>query len=230
VAVDPDSEVITAAEVRLAAVGDAVVAPALLGDLASGEGEQATGGVVYGDSAYGTGANLAWLDAHGLTPMVTTQVPVAPGGRYGKDQFRIGLKAQTVTCPARVTVAITPARRGGGRARFGAACSVCPFRDACTSSVRGRVVTIHPREAELAAARARQREPAWRADYWATRPKVERKLAHLPRRRHGGRRARVRGLKRVGQDFKLLAGAVNLARFAALGLRWTASGWRVQPA
>ncbi len=230
VAVDPDSEVITAAEVSQAAVGDAVVAPGLLGDLVVGQRDQAAGGVVYGDSAYGTGAHLAWLDAHGLTPIVTTQVPVVLGGRYGKDQFRVDLQAQTVTCPARVTVAIVPARRGGGRARFGRACSVCPFREACTSSIRGRVVTIHPHEAELAAARARQRDPAWRADYRATRPKVERKLAHLLRRRHGGRRARVRGLVRVGQDFKLLAGAINLARFAALGLRSTASGWRVQPA
>jgi Transposase DDE domain len=230
VAADPDSEVICAAEVSPAAAGDAAVAPRLLGDLAADQGEPAAGGVVYGDSAYGTGANLAWLDQHGLVPMVTTQIPVAPGGRYAKDQFRIDLQAQTVTCPARVTVAIRPARRGGGRARFGVACSVCPLRDACTSSVRGRVVAIHPREAELAAARARQRDPAWRADYWATRPKVERKLAHLLRRRHGGRRARVRGLVRVAQDFKLLAGAVNLARFAALGMRSTASGWRMQPA
>ena len=96
--------------------------------------------------------------------------------------------------------------------------------------MRGRVVAIHPQEADLAAARARQRDPAWLADYRATRPKVERKLAHLLRRRHGGRRARVRGLVRVGQDFKLLAAAVNLARFATLGLCSTADGWQVQPA
>jgi hypothetical protein len=87
-----------------------------------------------------------------------------------------------------------------------------------------------PQEAELAAARARQRAPAWLADYRATRPKVERKLAHLLRRRHRGRRARVRGLVRVAQDFKLLAAAVNLARLARLGLRSTSSGWEVQPA
>jgi hypothetical protein len=230
VAVDPDSEVITAAEVSPAATGDAVVAPALLDDLVPSQGEPPTPAVVYGDSAYGTGSHLAWLDEHGLTPMVTAQVPTAPGGRFAKDQFRIDLQAQTVTCPARVTVAIIPARRGGGRARFGAACSVCPLRQGCTSSVRGRVVTVHPREAELAAARIRQRDPAWRADYRATRPRVERKLAHLLRRRHGGRRARVRGLVRVAQDWKLLAGAANLARFATLGLRSTASGWQVQPA
>jgi hypothetical protein len=135
-----------------------------------------------------------------------------------------------VTCPARVSVAIRPARRGSGRARFGVACSVCPLRQACTSSIGGRVVAVHPRETELATARARQRDPAWLADYRATRPKVERKLAHLLRRRHGGRRARVRGLVRVTQDFRLLAAAVNLARFATLGLRSTANHWQVQPA
>jgi Transposase DDE domain/Transposase domain (DUF772) len=234
VAVDPDSEVICAAEVSTATTGDAVVAPTLLGDLPVDEGEQGSGQVaraaIYGDSAYGTGAHLAWLDAHGLTPMVKTQLATAPGGRFGKDQFRIDLEAQTVTCPARVTTTILPARRGGGRARFGRACSVCPLRQACTTSARGRVVAIHPQESDLAAARARQRDPAWLADYRATRPKVERKLAHLLRRRHGGRCARVRGLVRVTQDFKLLAGAVNLARFATLGLHSTASGWQLQPA
>jgi hypothetical protein len=230
VAVDPDTEVICAAEVSAATTGDAVVAPTLLDDLAPGEGDQAAGGVVYGDSAYGTGAHLAWLNQQGFTPMVKTQLPTAPGGRFAKDQFRIDLAAGTVTCPARVTVAIVPVRRGGGRARFGVACSVCPLRQACTSSVGGRVVAIHPHEATLAAARSRQRDPAWLADYRATRPKVERKLAHLLRRRHGGRRARVRGLVRVTQDFRLLAAAVNLARFATLGLRSTGSGWQVQPA
>jgi len=162
--------------------------------------------------------------------MVKAQHPTAPGGRFAKDQFRLDLQASTATCPARVTVTIRPARRGGGRARFGAACSVCPLRQACTTSVRGRVVAIHPREADLAVARARQRDPAWLADYRATRPKVERKLAHLLRRRHGGRRARVRGLVRVAQDFKLLAAAVNLARLATLGLRSTSRGWQLQPA
>jgi Transposase DDE domain/Transposase domain (DUF772) len=228
-AIDPDSEVITAVEVSPAVTGDAAVAPRLLDDLVPGQGGPAQA-VVYGDSAYGTGAHLTWLDQHRLTPMVKTQLPTAPGGRFAKDQFRIDLQAQTVTCPARVTVAITPARRGGGQARFGVACSVCPLRQACTNSTRGRVVAIHPHEAALAAARSRQRDSAWLADYRATRPKVERKLAHLLRRRHGGRRARVRSLVRVAQDFKLLAAAVNLARFATLGLHSTASGWQLRPA
>jgi len=40
------------------------------------------------------------------------------------------------------------------------------------------------------------------------------------RRKHGGRRSRVRGTLRIGHDFALLAAATNLARLAKLaGLR-----------
>jgi hypothetical protein len=80
IAADPDSEVICAAEVSPATTGDAVVAPTLLGELTKSEqgGGPAGRAVVYGDSAYGTGTHLAWLDTHGLTPMVKTQLPTAP--------------------------------------------------------------------------------------------------------------------------------------------------------
>lgn len=73
--------------------------------------------------------------------------------------------------------------------------------------------------ATIGRARAAQADPAWRADYTATRPKVERKIGHLMRRRHGGRRARIRGTTKAAADFSLLAAAVNLARLGVLGLR-----------
>jgi hypothetical protein len=82
-----------------------------------------------------------------------------------------------------------------------------------------------PYEDALARVRQRQADPRWQADYRATRPKVERKLGHLMRRNHGGRRARVRGTVRVDADFRLLAAAANLARLAVLGLRFTTTGW-----
>jgi hypothetical protein len=44
------------------------------------------------------------------------------------------------------------------------------------------------------------------------------------RRRHGGRRARVRGRPKVDADFNLLAAATNLARLAVLGLLSTPTG------
>jgi hypothetical protein len=70
-------------------------------------------------------------------------------------------------------------------------------------------------------------KPDWLADYRATRPKVERKLAHLIRR---GRRASHRGLQRVDADRSLLAGAVNLARLATLGLQHDTGSWQITPA
>ena len=41
------------------------------------------------------------------------------------------------------------------------------------------------------------------------------------RRRHGGRRARVRGQVKIAADFALLAAAVNLARLSVLGMAST---------
>jgi transposase len=240
VAIDPDSEVICAAEVGAANTGDAAMASALLADLAhapsgqessasdAGSANQARAGpapVVYGDAAYGTGALLTDLAQRGITTMTKVAAPTAPQGHFPKDRFRVDLQAGTVTCPARLKVPILPTRGGGGVARFGRACAVCPLASSCTSSRAGRTVTIHPHEAHLQAARGRQRDPAWRADYRAHRPTVERKLAHLVRRRHGGRRARMRGRLRVAQDWRLLAAAVNLARFAALGIGYRPAGW-----
>ena len=115
--------------------------------------------------------------------------------------------------------------RHAGTARFGAACRTCPLAARCTTAKEGRTITIGPHEARLAAARQHQR-PGLEGRYRATRPKVERKISHLMRRRHGGRRARVRGLVKVAADFALLAAAVNLARLGVLGVAYRNGTWR----
>ena len=180
---------------------------------------------VYGDAAYGAGPLLARLENAGARIMTKVQPPPALGGRFAKDRFTIDLAADTVTCPGQVSVAIRPVKNGGGVAAFGTASAGCPLGAQCTTSPAGRTITISAYEPQLARARAAQADPAWRADYSATRPKVERKIGHLMRRRHGGRRARVRGTAKVAADFSLLAAAVNLARLGMLGLRHTGRGW-----
>jgi hypothetical protein len=255
IAIDPDAEIVTATEVSAANAGDAEPAADLLADDlptatdvdAAGEagqddpnlvadGAQASAGAergedhpaVYGDAAYGAGTLLAVLETAGARIFTKVQPPTAPGGRFAKDRFAIDLGAGTVTCPNAVTVTIRPATAGGGTAVFGAACADCPLAMQCTSSAAGRTIAISRYEAELARARTAQADPAWVADYRANRPKVERKIAHLMRRRHGGRRARVRGITKVAADFSLLAAAVNLARVGALGLHHVAGhGWQV---
>ena len=145
---------------------------------------------------------------------------------FPKDRFSIDLDSKTVTCPAGVTVPIRPAPgRHAGTARFAAACRACPLAARCTTAREGRTITIGPHEARLAVARIRQADPAWKADYRATRPKVERKISHLMRRRHGGRRARVRGLVKVAAGFALLAAAVNLARLGVLRVAYRNGTW-----
>ncbi|WP_395298368.1 IS1182 family transposase [Kitasatospora hibisci] len=223
VAEDPDSEVITATEVTAGNVGDAEPAAELLDDVlqAPGPAERVE---VYGDAAYGTGPLLAELAGAGVEAMVKVQAANAPAGRFSKDAFTVDLQAGQVTCPNQVTAPIRPKPDGRGTAGFGAACTACPLAVQCTTARNGRVVTIGPHEEHLAQGRARSAEPAWLARYRATRPKVERKIAHLMRRRHGGRRARVRGRAKIAADFSLLAAAANIARLGVLGIMSTDGG------
>lgn len=264
VAIDPDSEIITATTVTAGNTGDAEPAAGLLaGELLApaspdapedaaapevpvetgahdgdtravgtnigdgcapdaGEGAGVDGApeplAVYGDAAYGAGALLVELEKAGATVMVKVQPPVAPGGRYAKDRFIINTGTATVTCPAGQLAPIRQAKAGGGTASFGTACAACLLATDCTASMTGRTISIGAYEAELVRARQTQQDPAWLAEYRATRPKVERKIGHLMRRKHGGRRARVRGQAKVDADFSLLAAAVNITRLGVLGI------------
>lgn len=233
-AIDPDSEIITATVVTPGNVGDGSVAEELITDLLETDArsadppadpsESAGPAAVYGDNAYGTGSFHACLEEAGIESKCKTQRPVAAGGLFTKDRFQIDVDRATVTCPAGACVAIRQ-QSGGGIAHFGDHCAACVLADQCTRASSGRTIQVGPYETTLTTARTRQADPLWIADYRATRPKVERKLAHLMRRRHGGRRARVRGRARVGADFSLLAAATNLARLAVLGLGSAPESW-----
>ncbi len=243
VGIDPDSEIITDTQVSAGNAGDASVAEDLIADLlgepeieadrhdedaeshddddgGGGNGRGGRGGQasVYGDNAYGTGGFLDRLAEAGIASKCKTQPPSAADGLFSKDAFNVDLDADTVSCPARQSTPIRRGTNGGGIAEFGRACDDCPLRAQCTKAAGGRSIRVGPYERRLAEARQRQSAPDWIADYRATRPKVERKIAHLMRRRHGGRRARVRGTTKIAADFALLAAAVNLARLSILGL------------
>jgi len=254
VAVDPDSEIITETAVTAGNAGDASVAVDLIEDLvdtsrstdepmSAGRDDASSGSdpepgmedeqhherpTVYGDSAYGTGKFLRHLSEESIDSGCKTMVPRNRNGLFPKGDFEIDLETETVTCPAGVTTPIRRQAMGKGLAFFGDACSDCLLRAKCTQASCGRRIIIGPHERHLAAARHRQQDPEWLEGYRANRPKVERKIAHLMRRHHGGRRARVRGQTKVGADFNLLAAAQNLARLAVLGICWTTLGWKAE--
>ena len=226
IAIDPESEIITKTVVTPGNAGDASVAEELIYDLLKENDacdvdpespiSKSQSSCVYGDGAYGTGQFQSRLGAAHIDSKCKTQPPSIKDGLFTKDSFSIDLKARTVTCPGGIEVRIRHLKGGDGIAKFYPHCANCSLATKCTTSKIGRKIRIGRYEASLAEARKEQADPTWKADYRATRPKVERKFGHLMRRKHGGRRARVRGLIRVGNDFSLLAGAANLARLARL--------------
>ena len=219
--VDPDSELIDEVVVTPANTPDRDAVEDLLADHADDEDKPA----VVGDSAYADGATRARLEDEGYEVLSKTPPARNSTGGFPKDRFAIDPDARTATCPAERTVAIRPTRGGGGRASFAPHCATCPLRAGCTSARGGRTITVHPHEALLQRARRDQSDPEWAERYRSDRPVVERKIAHLVRRAWGGRKARTRGRERVATDVDTRAGAVNLARLAALGLAFIDGSW-----
>jgi hypothetical protein len=220
ISLDPDSEIIVATEVTAGNVGDAVPAAAMLKEvLETAKSAPADAPVeIYGDSSYGTAELVEHIETSGAVANTKVQPPSAAKGHFAADAFKVDLRAKTVECPAGLLVQLRVRKDGSGVARFASQCASCPLRARCTDSPSGREVNVHAKYETLARSRARQRQAEWKARYRATRPKVERKIGHLMRRKHGGRRARVRGSLRVGHDFAMLAASVNLARLASLGV------------
>lgn len=245
VAIDAESEIITATEVTPGNAGDASVAETLLADMLtntavptqsdasaaetllagtvvptqSGASAQESKAEVLGDASYGTADLVEKLESAGVIPNVKVQPPSGREGMFSQDDFDIDLTAGSVRCPAGVRVVLRVLKDGSSTAHFGVACPDCPLLAQCTKSTSGRTIKVHPKHSTLDRHRKKQREPEWKVHYRKVRPRVERKIAHMMRRRHGGRRARVRGSERVRHDFSLLAAAINLARLAALGVR-----------
>ncbi|CAN5484542.1 hypothetical protein BH09MYX1_BH09MYX1_67950 [soil metagenome] len=219
ISIDPDSEIIVTTEVTAGNVGDAVPAAAMLEEvLATSKAAPADEAVeIYGDSSYGTADLVEHIEEAGAEANVKVQPPSSVKGHFAQDAFTIDVDAKTVTCPNGRLVELRLRKDGSGFANFGVPCASCPLRAQCTDSASGRTVGTHPKHKTLTRHRERQRDPAWKTRYRAIRPKVERKIGHLMRRKHGGRRARVRGRVRIAQDFMLLAASVNLARLAILG-------------
>ena len=110
--------------------------------------------------------------------------PVRNGTRFPKTAFRLDWEHQVIECPNHVVLPFEP----GGVVHFPAAtCAACPLRERCTTSRRGRSVSIHPDESLLDELRQRQLTPLGRAKL-RERGAVEHALAHIGR--GPGRRAR----------------------------------------
>ena len=212
VAVDTDSQLITAVDVLPGNAPDNAGALALVE-----QSEKNTACEVeetMGDCAYGDGATRqAFVDA-GRT--LVAKVPGRPNKAYfPKEDFQIDLAAGTCTCPAGQVTRIRrrlkshPDGQGGWQRPWGFAfdnrtCGACHLRSKCVAGKKrkGRTVSLHPQEALLQQAREFQQSPAF-AEYRRRRQVVEHRLARLVQL--GIRQSRYFG--RVKTRFQLLMAA-----------------------
>jgi DDE family transposase/transposase-like protein DUF772 len=130
--------------------------------------------------------------------------PVREGKRFPKQTFTLDWERQIIRCPAQQEMPFVP----GGVVHFPkGTCAQCPLKAQCTTSARGRSVSIHPDEALLVEFRHRQQTPQGRAKL-RERVAVEHTLAHVVRWQ--GRRARYRGLRKNLFDLRRCAVVHNL--------------------
>ena len=208
ISVEPESQIITSAEVLPGNAGDAQGLLDLVKQASENTGTPVA--QVLGDCAYGSGCTRkelleAEIDLVARVPAVTNQ-----GGMFSKTAFTIDLSAGTATCPAGQVTATSSQDRLGGRVfHFGKVCEHCPLRPKCTRSTQGRTLHVHPQEALLQEARARQATPDGRA-LLRKRIVVEHCLARLARL--GIAQARYFGRARSRYQLIMACAVANLRR------------------
>ncbi len=130
--------------------------------------------------------------------------PVRQGTHFHKQAFALDWERQIIRCPAAQEMPFVP----GGVVHFPKEiCAQCPLKAQCTTSLRGRSVSIHPDEALLVELRQGQQTPEGRSKL-RERVAVEHTLAHVGRWQ--GRRARYRGLRKNLFDLRRCAVVHNL--------------------
>ena len=169
VATEPETGLVTAAVLTAANTTDADSIADLVAD-------QPPGAEIVADSAYASGSALETFDDLGHTPVVKPIVrkPHIEDG-FHRDDFDIDTGARTVTCPAGHTARLRP----GGTAPFAKRCNGCPLRARCTTSERGRTITVDKHHDLRAANKTRWAKDETRNTYRNLRPSVERTIAWL---------------------------------------------------
>src|SRR5215204_2021084 len=221
IAVDPESQLITAADVLAGNAPDHERALELV-EQAEADAEFVVEEVV-GDCAYGDGDTRRTFAEAGrkLVAKVATR---RGGAQFPKEDFRIDLEVMSCVCPAgqktQKVVSISSGDRYGApgaplRAfRFDASvCDACPLRSSCVRAGfgKGRLVMIHPQEALLQEARTFQESEEF-APYRKLRQAAEHRLARLMQL--GVRKARYFGRTKTRFQLLMAATVANLTLVA----------------
>lgn len=221
VAVDPESQLITAVDVLPGNAPDHEQALELVEQ--SEQNAEVEVEESIGDCAYGDGATRQEFADAGRK--LVAKVPDRPQtAHFPKEDFRIDLATMTCTCPAgQACRTVVPQGRRQDREGHAVAvqgfafdpavCAACPLRAQCVKAGpgKGRTVTIHPQERLLQEARALQHSEAF-VPYRAQRQAAEHRLARLMQL--GMRQARYFGRTKTLFQLLLAATVANLTLVA----------------
>ncbi|MFH0988756.1 MAG: transposase [bacterium] len=198
IAVDTESQLITDVDVLAANVRDSTNASALVAE--SAKNIERPINLVIDDGAYGTVEARLEAQEQGYT-LIAPVGQIAPTGRYTKEEFRIDLQDDCVTCPAGQRTKrwyVKPMRTKRGtlfhHRQFSFSvkrCRSCPLRTQCLPpSMQHRTIFFNEHEDLLQQARFYQRTDEYR-ELYRKRVVVEHRIARL--RRLGFRKARYFG-------------------------------------
>ncbi|MGB2959270.1 MAG: IS1182 family transposase [Bacteroidota bacterium] len=217
IAVDADSQLITAVEVLAGNAPDNERALELIEDSEKNTGMEASEAI--GDCAYGDGkTRQAFADAN--RKLVAKVASRGRRDQIGKDTFRLDLDEMSCTCPeGQTTRTLMPQGhwqdRAGKRHQRHAflfdadLCTVCRVHAECVKAKghKGRTIQLHPQERLLQEARALQDSPAFQ-EYRKLRQTAEHRLARLVQL--GTRQARYFGRKKTLFQLLMAATVANL--------------------
>lgn len=221
IAVDPESQLITAADVLAGNAPDNEQALKLVE-----QSEENTGLEVeetMGDCAFGDGTTRQ--EFHDAGRKLVAKVPDRlNSAQIPKEDFTIDLTNKTCTCPAGqecqtlVPIGRRKDRKGESQEWLGfkfdpTLCAACSLRAGCVKAGpdKGRTVSLHPQEALLQEARAFQRSEAF-APYRQLRQAAEHRLARLMQL--GMRQARYFGRAKTLFQLLMAATVANLTLVA----------------
>jgi len=176
---------------------------------------------VIGDTAYSDGSNRKALKKNGtimVAPLYARNSRIK--SIYPLSKFHHDEEQDILTCPAGVTTKIAFYDRQKGRKIFHfpmTECGACRRRRRCTNASDGRrTVGISEVNRELREAEVYNRTRKFKKDMSLRQP-IEGKISEL-KRWHGLRRARYRGLKKLGLQCYFTATAVNIKRWIKIML------------
>ena len=221
IAMDADSELITAVDVLAANADEAANATRLIY-----QEEQAHGNDVKAMSIDGIGfrGDLIdeWTDPNGLNlEVIVPPTEPTPSAGFSPEAFTLDAAQAELTCPAGQTTTTRQrnANDTGWKYRFAPRqCAECPLRRQCMAkpetTTGGRTVIKNDYEATYRAAREQAKTPRYQ-EVRRQHSKVERKLGELARW-HKARHARYRGQSKVLLQVLLTSIVVNIKCFLKL--------------